>query len=224
MDEVPEALFRLVRRDGIALNVVSNGICIPDMHTILVDKEEECGLAIQHLLEQGHRKIAMLFDRVDNSIRKGRLTGYRQMLEKADIPYREEYVYIWGRDAAYDVTESADKGYYLAKALLERTPEVTAIVCMNDVMALGAFKAVREVGKKVPDDYSIVGFDDLVFADSVYPSLTTVGLEKYLWGQKLAKYYFSLQEHPELKESRVSEKEVLVTSKLIVRQSTKVNV
>ena len=224
MDEVPEALFRLVRRGGIALNVVSNGICIPDMHTILVDKEEECGLAIQHLLEQGHRKIAMLFDRVDNSIRKGRLTGYRQMLGKADIPYREEYVYIWGRDAAYDVTESADKGYYLAKALLERTPEVTAIVCMNDAMALGAFKAVREVGKKVPDNYSIVGFDDLVFADSVYPSLTTVGLEKYLWGQKLAKYYFSLQEHPELKESRVSEKEVLVTSKLIVRQSTKVNV
>ena len=69
-----------------------------------------------------------------------------------------------------------------------------------------------------------MGFDDLVFADSVYPSLTTVGLEKYLWGQKLAKYYFSLQEHIELKESCVSEKEVLVTSKLIVRQSTKVNV
>lgn len=224
MDEVPEALFRLVRRGGIALNVVSNGICMPDMHTILVDKEEECGLAIQHLLEQGHRKIAMLLDRLDNSIRKGRLTGYKQMLGKADIPYREEYVYIWGRDAAFDVTESANKGYYLAKALLERTPEVTAVICMNDAMALGALKAVREKGKKVPDDYSLVGFDDLVFADSVYPSLTTVGLEKYLWGQKLAKYYFSLQEHTELKESCVSEKEVLVTSKLIVRQSTKVNV
>ena len=47
----------------------------------------------------------------------------------------------------------------------------------------------------MPDDYSLIGFDDLVFADSVYPSLTTVGLEKYLWGQKLAKYYFSLLEH-----------------------------
>lgn len=119
------------------------------------------------------------------------------------------------------MTESSDKGYYLTKAFLERTPEVTAVVCMNDAMALGALKAIRENGKKVPDDYSLIGFDDLVFADSVYPSLTTVGLEKYLWGQKLAKYYFSLLEHTEEKESCVSEEEVLVRSKLIVRQSTK---
>ena len=84
---------------------------------------------------------------------------------------------------------------------------------MNDAMALGAFKAVREAGKKVPDDYSIVGFDDLVFADSVDPALTTVGLEQYLWGKKLAQYYFSLLEHPEVKESCVSEEEVLVKSK-----------
>ena len=221
IDEIPEAMFRLVKRGGVALNVVSNGICIPDMHTILVDKVEECGLAVQHLLDLGHKKVAMLFDKLDNSIRRSRLTGYKQVLGKAKIPYREEYVYIWGRDAAADVTESADKGYYLTKALLERTPEVTAFVCMNDAMALGAFKAIREAGKKVPDDYSIVGFDDLVFADSVDPSLTTVGLEQYLWGKKLAQYYFSLLEHPEVKESCVSEEDVLVKSRLIVRQSTK---
>jgi DNA-binding LacI/PurR family transcriptional regulator len=221
IDEIPEAMFRLVKRGGVALNVVSNGICIPDMHTILVDKVEECGLAVQHLLDLGHKKVAMLFDKLDNSIRRSRLTGYKQVLGKVKIPYREEYVYIWGRDAVADVTESADKGYYLTKALLERTPEVTAFVCMNDAMALGAFKAVREAGKKVPDDYSIVGFDDLVFADSVDPALTTVGLEQYLWGKKLAQYYFSLLEHPEVKESCVSEEEVLVKSRLIVRQSTK---
>ena len=221
IDEIPEAMFRLVKRGGVALNVVSNGICIPDMHTILVDKVEECGLAAQHLLDLGHKKVAMLFDKLDNSIRRSRLTGYKQVLGKVKIPYREEYVYIWGRDAVADVTESADKGYYLTKALLERTPEVTAFVCMNDAMALGAFKAVREAGKKVPDDYSIVGFDDLVFADSVDPALTTVGLEQYLWGKKLAQYYFSLLEHPEVKESCVSEEEVLVKSRLIVRQSTK---
>ena len=187
----------------------------------MVDKVEECELAVQHLLDLGHKKVAMLFDRLDNSIRRSRLTGYKQALGKAKIPYREEYVYIWGRDAIADVTESADKGYYLTKALLERTPEVTAFVCMNDAMALGAFKAVREAGKKVPDDYSIVGFDDLVFADSIDPSLTTVGLDQYLWGKKLAQYYFSLLEHPQVKESCVSEEEVLVKSRLIPRQSTK---
>ena len=196
IDEIPEAMFRLVKRGGVALNVVSNGICIPDMHTIMVDKVEECELAVQHLLDLGHKKVAMLFDRLDNSIRRSRLTGYKQALGKAKIPYREEYVYIWGRDAIADV-------------------------CMNDAMALGAFKAVREAGKKVPDDYSIVGFDDLVFADSIDPSLTTVGLDQYLWGKKLAQYYFSLLEHPQVKESCVSEEEVLVKSRLIPRQSTK---
>ena len=98
------------------------------MHTIMVDKVEECELAVQHLLDLGHKKVAMLFDKLDNSIRRSRLTGYKQALGKAKIPYREEYVYIWGRDAIADVTESADKGYYLTKALLERTPEVTAFV------------------------------------------------------------------------------------------------
>ena len=78
----PEAMFRLVKRGGVALNVVSNGICIPDMHTILVDKVEECGLAVQHLLDLGHKKVAMLFDKLDNSIRRSRLTGYKQVAGK----------------------------------------------------------------------------------------------------------------------------------------------
>ena len=69
-------MFRLVKRGGVALNVVSNGICIPDMHTILVDKVEECGLAVQHLLDLGHKKVAMLFDKLDNSIRRSRLTVF----------------------------------------------------------------------------------------------------------------------------------------------------
>ncbi len=57
IDEIPEAMFRLVKRGGVALNVVSNGICIPDMHTIMVDKVEECELAVQHLLDLGHKKL-----------------------------------------------------------------------------------------------------------------------------------------------------------------------
>ena len=72
---------------------------------------------------------------------------------------------------------------------------------MNDAMALGAFKAVRGSRKKkkcrmiIPLSDSMI----MVFADSVDPALTTVGLEQYLWGKKLAQYYFSLLEHPEVK-------------------------
>ena len=68
----------------------------------------------------------------------------------------------------------------------------------------------------------MVSFDDLVFADSVSPSLTTVGLDQYAWGKKLAQYYFTLKEKPDVHESVVSEKDVLVTSEIIVRQSTNI--
>lgn len=221
MDEMPEALTRLVNRGGIALNVVSNGVCHPNMHTILVDKVTECSLAVNYLLEQGHSRIALLMDRLDNSIRVKRLEGYRRTLEYAGVVYDEELVYILGRNVKGEAVDSAGKGYLLMKAMLERTPDVTAFICMNDAMALGALKAVREAGKKVPDDYSLVGFDDLVFSDSVEPALTTVGLDQYSWGRKLAQYYFECLKDSEERESVVQEEDVLIPSRLIVRQSTR---
>ncbi|MEW4412488.1 LacI family DNA-binding transcriptional regulator [Clostridium sp. AN503] len=221
MDAVPEGLWKLVERGSMALNVVANGKCLPGMHTILVDKVEECKIAVRYLLEQGHKKIAILFDRLDNSIRTNRLTGYQEALKENGIEYCEDFVYILGRDADGDVTESSEKGYLLARAMLNKTPEVTAFVCMNDAMTLGALKAVREANKLVPGDYSVISFDDLVFADSVYPALTTVGLDKYQWGRKLAQYYFDLMDQPDRNESVVTEKEVLITSELIIRQSVK---
>lgn len=221
MDEVPDALLKLVDRGGLSLNVVSNDVCLPGTHTILVDKEAECALAVEHLLKLGHRRIALLLDKLDNSIRRKRLSGFQKTLQKAGVSYEPEYTYIFGRDVQDASSQAAVKGYLLTKAMLQRTPDATAVVCMNDNMALGVLKAVREAGKKVPQDYSLISFDDLEFADSVHPALTTVGLDKYQWGRKLAQYYFRLLETPELKNTAVWEKDVLVASRLLVRQSTR---
>lgn len=222
IDEIPEAMQSMISRGAMALNVVSNHACLPGMHTILVDKKEEAGKAVNYLFSIGHRKIALLMDRIDNSIRTERLEGYREALMKNGVVPDENWVYIYGRDIRDAEEDSARRGYALCKVMLERTPDVTAFVCMNDVMALGALKAVRESGKSIPEDYSMVSFDDLVFADSVSPSLTTVGLDQYIWGKKLAQYYFTLKEKPDMHESVVSEKDVLVTSEIIVRQSTNI--
>ncbi len=221
MDETPKGLRKLVDRGGVALNVVANGVCQPNMHTILVNKVAECELAVNHMLELGHRRIAILLDRLDNTIRLKRQEGYQNVMTKAGQLYDPELVYIWGRDAEEKSDDPAVKGYLLTKEMLRRTPDVTAFVCMNDIMALGALKAVREAGKRIPEDYSMVSFDDLIFADSVYPALTTVGLDKYNWGRKLAQYYFEKLEQPGQRESVAREEEVLISSQLIVRQSTK---
>ncbi len=221
MDEVPDALLKLVDRGGMSLNVVSNNVCLPRTHTVIVDKEAECMLAVNHLLQLGHRRIALILDKLDNSIRQKRLSGFQKALKEAGVPYNPAYTYILGKDIPDAPDHVAVKGYLLTKAMLERTPEVTAIVCMNDIMALGVLKAIREVGKKVPEDYSLVSFDDLDFSDSVHPALTTVGLDKYQWGRKLAKYYFRLLEHAECKDTIEKEVDVLVASRLIARQSTR---
>lgn len=221
MDETPEALRKLVERGGVAVNVVANDICQPNMHTILVNKIAECELAVNHILELGHKRVAILLDKLDNTIRMKRQEGYRYTLEQAGQPYDPNLVYIWGRDVTGDTEDPAVKGYLLTKTMLERTPDVTAFICMNDNIALGAIRAIREAGKRIPEDYSMISFDDLIFADSVYPALTTVGLDKYNWGRKLAQYYFQKAENSQERESVAREDEVLISSKLIVRQSTK---
>lgn len=221
MDDVPDALMKLVDRGGLSLNVVSNDVCLPGTHTVLADKEAECAVAVEHLLSLGHRRIALLLDKLDNSIRRKRLSGFQKALQAAGVAYEPEYTYIFGKNVPDTSDQVAVKGYLLMKALLAHTPEVTAIVCMNDTMALGVLKAVREAGRKVPEDYSLISFDGLEFSDSVHPALTTVGLDKYQWGRKLSQYYFQLQENPDLKDTVAREKDVLVASRLLVRQSTR---
>lgn len=224
LDEMSTSLKTYAERGGRVINVVANGMCYPNVHTILVDKAKECMLAMDYLTGNGHKKIALLLNEVTNSIRSSRLQGYKEGLDKSGIPINDAYIYIYGRDVPITVSpvESAKVGYLLAGELLKRSPEVTGIVCMNDNMSLGVLKAVNEAGRRIPEDYSLISFDDLVFAEAIVPPLTTVGLDKYEWGRSLAKYYFSLLKQDTVKESVAKEEDILIPSKLIIRQSAAV--
>lgn len=221
VDEISEALGKFAAGGGLVLNVTANKHAIPCAHTIFVDKVAECKRAMNYLISLGHRNIATIIDTLDISIRISRLEGYRQALAEAGIPFDDSFVYIYGRDVKKKTEDAAEKGYLLAKAMLKRSPQVSAFICMNDSMALGALKAIREAGKKIPEDYSMVSFDNLIFTDFVYPSFTTVGYDQYEWGHKLASYYFKLLKDTVKGPAVVQEKDVLSTSKLIIRQSTR---
>ena len=115
----------------------------------------------------------------------------------------------------------SDRGISLTKQLLERSPEVTAIVCMNDIMALGVCAELKSRTLRVPDDYSVMGFDDAFFSEYCNPSLTTIALEKYDWGKTIMKFMIDKLEMPSTDlNDRMVPNNLLPPVHLIIREST----
>ncbi|WP_104529216.1 LacI family DNA-binding transcriptional regulator [Blastococcus saxobsidens] len=139
-----------------------------DRPAVGVDQETGARLAVRHLLALGHRTVHHVAGPADSQEARGRMAGWRSELESAGAPVPE--VVLRG-----DWTPSS--GYLAGKALAARIrggEEVTAIFAANDQMALGLLAALHEGGIRVPEDVSVVGFDDLPEAPYFTPPLTTV--------------------------------------------------
>lgn len=140
----------------------------PDFPAITVEYENVGGAhaATTHLLTAGHRKILMVAGPVGLTTSDQRVDGYRSAFAMYGLPVDPAMISHgpWGRDG----------GYLRVRALLESGPEFTAIFAGNDGVAAGAIAALREAGRRVPDDVSIVGYDDVPSAADFNPPLTTV--------------------------------------------------
>jgi DNA-binding LacI/PurR family transcriptional regulator len=124
-------------------------------------------VATRHLAELGHRHIAMISGPEHIVFCQARLAGYWSAVEAAGLPRNADLV------ARTDYL-TREEGHAAARALLARTPRPTAIFASNDLQALGAYQAAREAGLRIPEDLSVVGFDDLPVAAWIDPPLTTV--------------------------------------------------
>ncbi|RPF38366.1 LacI family DNA-binding transcriptional regulator [Streptomyces sp. TLI_185] len=122
--------------------------------------------ATRHLTELGHRRIAMISGPEGQLCCSARLDGYRSAMHAAGLPVDPEIVVHAGL--------TRDDGYDAARTLLALPERPTAIFAANDLQALGVYQAAREAGLRIPDDLSVVGFDDLPVAAWVDPPLTTV--------------------------------------------------
>jgi DNA-binding LacI/PurR family transcriptional regulator len=129
--------------------------------------------ATSHLISLGHAKIAFIGAQNSESTRL-RLMGYQKALTENGIAFDERYVVL---GSAFSEVES----YTLTKVLLERYPEITAIFAYNDIMALGILSAANDNGYLVPQDISVIGFDDTV-AFSL-PKLSTIAIPKEEMGR-----------------------------------------
>ena len=147
----PEVLDNL-RRAKVPVVGLAGARVIPDFDAIVPDDPKGAFDAVNYLVSLGHRHIGFIGVQ-DSRSTSLRLQGYCNALQKAGIPIQDELI-ILGR-----TYEKAD-GYILAKALLRRVPRPTALFCYNDVMALGALSALHEENISIPEEMSILGFDD----------------------------------------------------------------
>jgi len=138
-----------------------------EIPSVRVDNVKAAYTATCHLTELGHCRIAHLAGSVTQWIARHRIEGYRQALAEHHLSYQQVMVSPLGR---WDY----QAGYSLTCDLLQQDPLPTAIFAASDQMAIGAYRAIAEAGLRVPDDLSVVGFDDIEAAAFVVPPLTTI--------------------------------------------------
>jgi len=173
---------------------------------VMTDNVQGAMEAVTHLIERGHRHIGMINGHAQAAVSIQRLDGYRQALGRHGIPFADRYV----EDGGF----SEDGGKDAAYRLLTSCPELTAIFCASDLMALGALQAIRALGKRVPEDISIIGFDNIVAAQYCTPALTTVNQDKYQMGYIAAATLIDMLEGRQVPRYRK------MPAELIVRAST----
>ncbi len=144
--------------------------------TVTVDNVAGARAATEHMLAMGHRHVAAITGNMQLMNAKARLEGFRSALKRAAVEIDPEYI----QESRFDRLS----GYEKTRTLLQLRPRPTALFASNDLIALGALAALREAGLRCPEDVSVVGFDDLDFAEFIHPALTTVAQPGYQMGAK----------------------------------------
>jgi len=196
----------------IPIVVVNNQAAEDYRYSIYHDDVDGSRQLTRHLIELGHRKIAYLGNSLSGRTTLDRLAGFRQEMESKGLSVPDNYIHeIPGSDP--------EKGILAVDHFLGSPDRPTALVCFNDMMAIGMLKSLQGHGIRVPDEFSITGFDNIVFSNYTNPPLTTFDQPKRFIGQKAAELILSLL--CSTSKVNVPEQKIQVLQgKLLVRKST----
>jgi len=157
--------------------------CFADDRSLPSIVPDEIGggrLATETLLHQGHRRVGFVSVAAQEPAPLGRLEGYRQALANFQIPFDDALVRFIEEPFEGLATSTFD----CVLALLELRDPPTAIFCFNDMMALGAYDAIRKSNRRIPDDVAIIGYDNVeILAAQIHPPLTTIELPNFEMGR-----------------------------------------
>lgn len=192
----------------IPIVLIGTQIDHPDLDVVMVDAVQGSIDVVQYLYELGHSRIGIVGGLRSTSSGLLRYQGYCQGLKKYDLPFNEQL--ITEGEFTYD------GGQKCMNQLLSIPLPPTAVFATSDVMALGAKRAIEENGLVIPDDISIIGFDDIVEVSRVRPKLSTVAQPIYKMGVISAEILFDRLK----KNGQLPRKKVVLKHEVVVREST----
>ena len=204
-----DRLFVDAHRDGVKIVLVNRRVLGSGIPSVTADDQEGVAMAMRHLIDLGHTRIAHVAGPADTATGQARQRAYQQTLEEAGISADPALV-----STSAEFTEV--DGATAARAMLDAagaTP--TAVVAGNDTIALGCLDAFAERGLRCPDDISLVGFNDMAFVDRLAPPLTTVRVPHYQIGAEAGRMLLERLANPDLPA-----KSITLPATLVVRGST----
>jgi DNA-binding LacI/PurR family transcriptional regulator len=202
-----EHFFLNLAEQEIPFVLLERNLAHPKINCIWVDNFTGGYLATQYLTGKNHRRIAHLAGPLHFQSALDRLEGYKKALAEAGLPFDKELVisgdFYW------------KTGHGATREILRRSPECNAIFAANDTMAFGALQAIKEAGLKVPDDITVVGYDDIEFSALMNPTLTTIRQPRFEMGKLAVSNLLSTLESGESSGNN----KICFTPELIVRGS-----
>lgn len=154
---------------------------LPGVTNVVINHQTAAELGIEHLYSLGHRKIALIKGQEFSADTQIRFETIMEAAAKRGITIDEKHIV-----QLEGINPSPEVGYTAAKKLLAKTKDFTAIFAFNDMSAIGAIRALQDAGRRVPEDVSVVGFDNIYFAEFNSPSLTTIRQPLFEMGELAA--------------------------------------
>lgn len=206
-----EALARIFKLASVPSVTVDRLVPGARADRVSVHNQQGAYNAVKHLIDLGHQRIACISGPAEFEVARERIEGWRRALTERGLPADDGLV--------IESDFSSPGGHEAVRRLLRAhgsgPQRVTGIFASNDMMAIGALRAAAELDFKVPQQLSVVGFDDIELSSYVFPALTTVGCSIKQLGHEAGKVLIDRIDNP-----GAQLKDVLLTPRLIVREST----
>ena len=203
----PEAT-EAIQKQGTAVVVLDRQVPTADVDVVRCDSEGGAYELVRHVLSLGHRQVAVLTGPKDVSSAQDRVVGYRRAFLEANIDIIEDLIFYGKFIQA--------SGYEMAQRALLATPQPTALFAANNFIAIGAWRALRDAGLRIPEDITLVAFDDLPAGLVVDPFLTVAAQPGYEMGKQATELLLDRLTN----DAPTEPQRIVLPTRLIIRHSS----